>query len=160
MSNKYLALFKAKKTIEELKKEYKKLILIHHPDRGGKKEEAQEINEAYEIAYKFIQSKENTDNTINSSDAKSFINIFDKLIKMQGLEIDLVGSWIWLSGNTYKYKEKIKKMNFRYSRKHKKWYYFEGIEKTNKKIGSRKTYKQITTIYGKKTIETTKAIAQ
>lgn len=168
MTNKYLHLFKSKKNIEELKKEYRKLILVNHPDRGGSEEEAQLINTAYEKAYRFVENKENSgiDENYNNNfkkatkeDIKEFIEIFDKLIKMEGVEIDLVGSWIWLSGNTYFYKEEIKKLNFRFSKKHKKWYYFKNIEKSMKKRGSKKTYKQITKEYGVKKVGNRLAIA-
>ena len=78
---------------------------------------------------------------------------------MPGIEIEVVGSWLWLSGSTYEHREEIKKLNFRYSKKHKKWYYFEGIEKSMKKRGSRKTYKQITNEYGTKKVNKRIAIA-
>lgn len=169
MDNKYLAIFKSKRNVEELKKEYRRLILKHHPDKGGSKEETQLINAAYEDAYRYVEAKENSSDPngekSNSStratkeDIQKFIKIFDKLMKMDGLEIDIVGSWIWLSGNTYNHKEEIKNMNFRYSRKHKKWYYFEDIENSAKTTGSKKTYKQITEEYGLKKVEGRLAIS-
>ena len=169
MNNKYVVIFKSKRNVEELKKEYRRLILKYHPDKGGSKEETQLINAAYEDAYRFVEAKENSSG-LNEEKSKSFtkateediqkfIKIFDKLMKMDGLEIDIVGSWLWLSGNTFEHKEEIKKMNFRYSRKHKKWYYFEDIEKCIKTRGSKKTYKQITEEYGLKKVEGRLAIS-
>lgn len=157
MTNKYFQLFINKKSVQELKQEYRRLILKYHPDKGGSKEETQLINVAYEEAYKIVESKEkdNLDQEgkdnfkeATSEDIKEFIEIINALMKMGGVEIEIVGAWVWLSGNTYEHKEEIKKLNFRYSKKHKKWYYFKDIEKTGKRRGSRKTYKQITREYG------------
>lgn len=169
MTNKYLNQFKSKNSLEDLKKEYRKLILKNHPDKGGSKEETQLINVAYEEAYRYVEAKEENINfgedrteefkKATSEDIKKFIKIFDELMKMDGIEIDIVGSWIWLGGNTYGYKEDIKKLHFRYSRKHKKWYYFEDIEKSKKTRGSKKTYKQITKEYGVKKVNKRLAIA-
>ncbi len=162
MANKYLNQFKSKNSLEDLKKEYRKLLLKNHPDKGGSKEETQLINVAYEEAYRYVEAKEKNINfgedrseefkKATDEDIKKFIEIFNELMKMDGIEIDIVGSWIWLGGNTYSYKEDIKKLNFRYSRKHKKWYYFHDIENSMKRRGSKKTYKEITEEYGLKKV--------
>jgi curved DNA-binding protein CbpA len=39
-------------TLEELKKQYKKLVFANHPDRGGRVEDMQEINAEYEKLFK------------------------------------------------------------------------------------------------------------
>lgn len=162
MTNKYLNQFKSKNNLEDLKKEYRKLLLKNHPDKGGSKEETQLINVAYEEAYRYVEAKEKNINfgedrseefkKATDEDIKKFIEIFNELMKMDGIEIDIVGSWIWLGGNTYSYKEDIKKLSFRYSRKHKKWYYFHDIENSMKRRGSKKTYKEITKEYGLKKV--------
>lgn len=38
-----------KSTQEEIKKAYKRLCLIHHPDKGGDAEKMKELNEAFDI---------------------------------------------------------------------------------------------------------------
>lgn len=38
-----------KSTQEEIKKAYKRLCLIHHPDRGGDPEKMKDLNEAFEV---------------------------------------------------------------------------------------------------------------
>ena len=164
MTNKYLNIFTESKDIESLKKLYRKLIIKNHPDRGGSKEEAQLINTAYEQAYKVVENKKDSKEKNNfkkatKEDIQRFIKIFDKLLKMEGLEIDIVGDWLWLSGNTFTHKEEIKKLNFRWSRKHKKWYWYEGIQNKMKKRGTKKNFKQITDQYGLKKVNARLAIA-
>lgn len=50
MSQNYYDILNVKKnaTSEEIKKSYRKLSMKHHPDRGGKKEIFQKINDAYQ----------------------------------------------------------------------------------------------------------------
>ena len=39
------------RTLEELKKQYRSLALKHHPDRGGRTQDMQEINNEYEALF-------------------------------------------------------------------------------------------------------------
>ena len=50
MSNHYSTLgIEASSSPEEIKKAYKKLVMEHHPDKGGDEEKFKEITEAYEV---------------------------------------------------------------------------------------------------------------
>lgn len=40
--------FNNPETLEDLKKQYKKLVFKHHPDKGGKTADMQEINAEYD----------------------------------------------------------------------------------------------------------------
>ena len=40
--------FNGVRTLDELKAAYRKLAIIHHPDKGGRTEDMQEINAQYE----------------------------------------------------------------------------------------------------------------
>jgi len=44
------------------------------------------------------------------------------LKNLDGLEIKLDGTWMWVSGDTYKHKNKIKSFGFRWGGKRKAWY--------------------------------------
>lgn len=41
--------FNNPQTLEDLKQQYKRLAMAHHPDRGGNTKDMQEINGEYEI---------------------------------------------------------------------------------------------------------------
>lgn len=43
-------------TLEELRGQYRKLVMIHHPDKGGKTEEMQELNAEYTRFLAFFES--------------------------------------------------------------------------------------------------------
>ena len=46
--------FRECKNLEELRKEYKKLVKANHPDNGGSAEEIKIINVEYEQAMKIV----------------------------------------------------------------------------------------------------------
>lgn len=99
--------FSAPRTAEELKKQYKKLALEHHPDRGGSTADMQEINAEYERLFARLkdvhQNKDGefyTARTETTETASEFMDIIEKLIHMDGVQIEICGSWIWLTGNT------------------------------------------------------------
>ena len=84
--------------------------------------------------------------------AEEFADIINKVIHLDGIEIDIVGTWVWLSGNTYPHRETIKAAGFFFSSKHKKWYYNGNTKKSRKH--SRLTYEQVKDIHGCKTVKT------
>ena len=49
--------------------------------------------------------------------------IINSVIAMDGVELELCGLWLWLSGNTKPHKEEIKKLGFKWASKKKKWYW-------------------------------------
>lgn len=138
-------LYKAK-TVEELKKIYRKMALVYHPDKGGSDKEMAELNNLYEKL--FDQLKEGNTKETN----RQFVDIIDKLMKFDGLEIDIVGTWVWVYGNTHACKEELKEMGFRWASKKKKWY----LGEFTKKKRSSMTYKQIVDKYGVEKHETKK----
>jgi len=43
--------------------------------------------------------------------------------QFHGLKIEKIGFWLWISGNTYPIKEKLKQMGFFYSKNKRAWFY-------------------------------------
>ena len=52
--NKY---FENISTLEELRRQYKELLKLHHPDNGGNLETMQEINAEYDNLFKFLKNQ-------------------------------------------------------------------------------------------------------
>ena len=126
--------FKTAHSIEEVKRIYRRLCKEYHPDiHGAETEETmKQINAEYERAFNHFknihESAEDSTKTYTSSKettetAAEFMNIINALIKCDGLEIDLVGRWIWLTGNTFSYKDIIKGLGFKWANKKKAWYW-------------------------------------
>jgi len=111
------------RTLDEVKRKYKELAMIHHPDRGGCTATMQEINNEYEEIQKnplFDFSNE------TEEDREEFIKypeIINQVIGPDGLIIELIGNWIWISGNTYPHRSKLKQTGFYFAPKKVMWYY-------------------------------------
>lgn len=139
--------FKEINTLEELKKEYKKLVWKHHPDLGGNTETMQQINAEYDKKSKQIE-RGITEN-ITEEIPEKYRDIINGLVNFDGIDIEICGSWVWLGGNTKIYKDKIKELGFNWARKKGMWYWRTDenkifnrkpmkIEEIRKKHGSEK----------------------
>ena len=60
--------------------------------------------------------------------------VVEKLIIIQGIEIELCGTWIWISGDTKAHKDEIKATGCRWSRNKNMWYWRpEGYRSNSRK---------------------------
>ena len=116
------------KTVEELKKAYHKAAAELHPDNGGSEAEFKEMQQEYQEAFARLKNTHATASgdtyTKESSEkATDFMDIIDRIIHFNGIKIEIIGSWIWLSGNTMAYKDDIKAAGFWWSKSKRAWYY-------------------------------------
>lgn len=126
-------------TLEELKKQYRALAMKNHPDRGGDVETMKLINAEYDKAFAEVKdthknAKGETYTKESTETPEEFRDIIDRLMRMGGVEIEIIGCFIWLSGNTKEHKDSIKAMGFRWHSKKKMWYKSpEGYRRRGKK---------------------------
>lgn len=154
------------KTIEDVKETFRDLAKKLHPDCGGDAEQFKKMMQEYTIIFKRLknvhragekkteQAEQESHEYTESESPEEFADIISKVIYMDGVEIEIVGRWIWLSGNTYAYKDDIKAAGFFWSSKHKKWYYNGGTKKSKKH--SKLTFDQVKDLHGCKTVKTAK----
>ena len=122
--------FKDVHTLDELRTMYRKLALLHHPDRGGSTADMQEINNEYDILSKRLINS----NTTFSEGRKSweeFVsseirNKLNEIIFLEDIIIEIIGSWIWVTGNTRAVKEELKSHGFKFSPNKLAWYWQSG----------------------------------
>lgn len=157
MYNKY---FDNITSIEELRKVYKTLLKQYHPDNGGSEEATKEINIEYERIFDDLSKKSTTGNEIKGTSKKSAYTadktlreVLNKIINLE-VDIEICGSWIWVSGNTYNVKKQLKAAGFRYSKTKKSWYWGELKSFYKKKL----TMDDIRNKYGSEKIETQKQV--
>ena len=96
------------KTLDELKREYRRLASIHHPDVGGDTDTMQDINAEYDELHEVLKKAHNqqADEFHQTTEtAEEFREIIEKLLRMHGLEVELCGSWLWIGGNTREHKD-------------------------------------------------------
>ena len=120
--------FKNVNTLEQLRKQYKDLLKKHHPDNGGNLSDMQEINSEYDRLFKVLKNRHESkaaDN--NESNTKTDFNnmkydfsedaklreVLQQIITFEGINIEIVGCWIWVDGNTYGYKDTLKSIGFK-----------------------------------------------
>lgn len=155
--------FTDSKTLEDVKKEYHKLSRLHHPDFCNSPNATsimQEINNEYEKAFaQFKNIHENakgetyTTATESSETAKEYADIINQIIHFEGCRVEIIGSWIWLSGNTKAYKEQIKAIGgFRWSNNKLSWYYHK--EPFHKKGDKKLSLDDIRSMFGSETVQT------
>lgn len=144
--NKY---FENISTLEELRKQYKELLKLHHPDNGGNLEIMQEINTEYDRMFKILKDRHENNYSSDKSSTNTDYNsmkydfaedeklreMLNKIIQFDNIDIELVGAWIWLSGNTYAHKKDLKELGFKWASQKKMWYWHSEIFKKK----SRKT---------------------
>lgn len=75
------------------------------------------------------------------------------LTTIKDIKIERVGSWIWVSGNTYQIKDKLKEMGFFYSHNKKAWFYNGQTTKFKKYISKYKNLDEIKNTFGYAEIE-------
>lgn len=116
-------------TLDELKKAYKAAAMKHHPDRGGDTATMQRINSEYEKRFEELKhqqhraaAEDTTGRTkATTEDAGDFIRIVSELLKLDGLEVELCGRWLWIGGQTMKHREKLKALGCKWSSTKKLW---------------------------------------
>ena len=112
--------FKGIDGINEAKKIYKELAKKLHPDVGGTDELFKILNSVYNHIL---------EHGLNFSEDAEFDleleKVISKILHYENIIIEVVGSWIWLSGDTKHIKETLKELNFKWASKKKMWYYGE-----------------------------------
>lgn len=155
--------------VNQIKSEYHRLALLHHPDRGGDTATMQQINAEYQEA--LVQYDGQISKGFNGKNYTYTYNveveqaIMDKIAeilshKLIGTKLELIGTWIWVGGETFQHKDILgKELKMNFSRRHKKWSWHNGPKYRRR---NKLSYDEIQTAYGSKKYETqeeTKALA-
>lgn len=142
------------KNLQELKSEYKRLAKIHHPDAGGDTEIMKKINAEYDRMLE-TQNFSREGKPLNDQEIrenKVYRDVLEKTVILEAIEIELAGSWLWFTGETYQHKDTLKQAGCKFSRNKSAWYWHpEGYRKKGKKIY---TLDEIRLMHGTKKVET------
>ena len=83
--------------------------------------------------------------------SEEIIQRLDKIIFLQGIDIELIGSWIWVTGNTFAVRDTLKTEGFKFSHPKAAWYWHKGDY--FKKSGKIMSMDQIRNTWGSESIE-------
>jgi hypothetical protein len=118
-------------TVEAVKSKYRELAKKHHPDLGGCTVTMVAVNDQYHKALEKCsgQTSEFNGKTFTYRyDAKTEQKIMDVIhqvlaIKTDALRVTLIGSWVWVTGDTKPVKDSLKEIGLRWHTKRECWYY-------------------------------------
>lgn len=119
--------------LQALKARYRELAKAHHPDLHP--EEGDEIMKAINAEYDELvrrlshvapdgRTEATAEQAQNAADmATAYRDAVYKIINLDGIEIELCGSWLWVSGDTYKHRDALKAAGYRWASGKKMWYW-------------------------------------
>lgn len=148
--------FKNIATLEELKKQYKKLAKQYHPDLNGgtTNEIMKEINNEYDLLFERVKNfhttaEGETYEKATDETSEQFKNIINSIINFN-IDIEIIGTWVWCF-NSYEYRNQLKELGFKYAANKKAWCWHSEKYKARR---SKKTLAEIRAKYGSDTIKT------
>ena len=145
---------------QDIRKQYLKLAKNYHPD-VNKTPEAEAIMKQVNAEFEFLEAHWTqyvNKNKFEQTKQEKFINLdkfrqaLNPIIALQGLNIEICGSWIWCTGMTYPYADIFRKAGYFWSKPKKAWYYNGQAVKMHCK--GHYTLGQIRDIHGSFKVET------
>ncbi len=116
------------RTAEDVKHQFRANAKKYHPDLGGDPEEFkamyiefEQLWERYKNIHRNAEGETYTKETTETPE--EFADIINTLVKLDGVHVEICGSWIWASGNTQPHKEILKGLKFMWAHKKRAWYY-------------------------------------
>lgn len=135
-------------TLDALKAEYKRLVKENHPDLGGDEATMKAINNQYAEAVEYIKLHgEQAEQAKAAREVpEEFVRVINAIISRAGLVVELVGSWIWVTGNTYENRDALKAAGYRFASKKRAWYWHNPEDGVTR--GGKKSLEEIKHKYG------------
>ncbi|EYB66952.1 DnaJ-class molecular chaperone [Deinococcus phoenicis] len=152
-------------TANQLKAAYRRLCKQYHPDKGGSTEQMQALNNEYEaLMARFLSGKsddqygEGKFYRTRQEEAEVEAKVreaVEKIAHLDGLDIEIIGAWVWVSGDTKPHKDALKEAGYWWMHKRQMWA-FKGkasqgrgqtsMEEMREKYGSEKVHSRSRTL--------------
>jgi hypothetical protein len=158
------------RTRQEIITRYRELCKMHHPDLGGDVEIMKEINVEYERACKYAGRWSTEDTTQNAGHtgkqtaeqqaaqtademrmSEEYRRIIEAIAGLPGIVIEIMGNWIWVTGNTYPVRKQLREAGLWFASQKKAWYYRDEQFASS---GGKASLEEIRSKYGSATIHT------
>jgi len=111
-------------TLADLKKEYRRLAMIHHPDHGGTNEAFRMMNDEYKSLLKTNNYSPRQRKIMDAVEAAA-----EFASNLPGVTVEIINLWVWVYGNTFENKDTLKEYGFKFAPKKKAWT-FAGVPST------------------------------
>ncbi len=94
----------------------------YHPDINQAGTEMMKIiNAAYDILKNYTGTIESDESDIEYPEALN--KALTAIINLAGINIEICGAWVWITGDTYQHKAALKENGFRFASKKKAWHF-------------------------------------
>lgn len=125
-------------TCEDVKRVYKEMAKKLHPDCGGDAEAFKAMSAEYEKAFEAFKNIHTnaageTYEKESHETPEAFAEIINRVIHFDGVNVEIIGSWVWLTGSTMLYKDEIKSAGFWWSKSKKAWYWNGSPERSKRR---------------------------
>ena len=118
--------------IDQLKKQYFQLAKKYHPDAGGTTAQFQNLQAEYEKLLNNLLRGSNLTQEQKENEIvidKAIREVIDALINIEDINIELIGKWLWITGNTYPVRQSLKSAGLIFIKKEGKPYWvYKGVE--------------------------------
>lgn len=113
-------------TPEQVNKQYRALCAKYHPDRNPAGLQMMQavnaardaLNEAFKKGWNVSAGESN-----NADYGDELNDAINAAASLDGIEIEVCGSWVWITGNTKDHKETLKAAGYKWARKKVAWYF-------------------------------------
>ena len=148
-------------SVESIKSEYRRLAMLHHPDRGGDTATMQAINAEYQTALKrcngqTAKGSDGAEHTYRYNEAveREVMEALQKILRIKMTAyVALIGTWIWILGDTKPVKDSLKAIGCMWHAKRMAWYWRPAEQKAYRQ--SRGNLADIADRYGVRMFHTT-----
>ena len=108
-------------TVEELRKRYRELLKMYHPDNeNGSVEVTQEINAEYDLVFSTLSREKQEDKqSYTQEENEQFKAILNKITGFN-ITVQIIGSWMWCF-DCFQYKDQLKGLGFTWCSKKRAW---------------------------------------
>lgn len=144
--------------MDTLRQAYRRLVLHYHPD----KHEADEA-EKYTALFKSLQTEydevlrgledghyEKARTTYKME--KALQDMIDAVMRIPGIVVELCGCWLWVSGDTFMQRARLKAAGFKYSKKKQRWYWGLTLTASKRKRARYNKMEDIYITYGREVL--------
>ncbi len=108
---------------DAVRQAYRRAAKEYHPDvNPAGAEMMQIVNAAYEVLKDFAGTLEAAPETAVSY-PEAVNGALNAIVGLFGLDIEICGAWVWVSGATYAHRAALKAADFRYASKKQRWYF-------------------------------------
>lgn len=136
-------------TRDAVKEAWRERIKEVHPDLHPEldRQLAQTINVAYEMLMSNFGKWSCNQKSTEFSVSEELLKVYHKIAHYKGLEFEICGVWLWVTGDTWQYKTELKKHGLKFAKKKASWFWAPPETKKRKRRTSW-TMQKIRSRYG------------